>query len=226
MPNPNRWGDFQFPGLYYIHTFTGVGKDERTGLYRTCMDAVMGGCRLIQLRLKGPFGPTVSEILRLMIADFEGSETRFLMNDRAEWALAVGAHGVHVGEEGDSSVVEARQLLGSQALIGATTKTPAQLAAALSADVDYVSWGALFESSTKPEAIPGSLDGIATLKAQLPELVRLCVIGGITEDRIPQVMKQPGVDLIAVGAAIQRAADPELATLKLVDAIRLATPPS
>lgn len=226
MAKTKRWGDFQFPGLYYIHTFAGVGKEERTGLYRTCMDAVLGGCRLIQLRLKGPFGPTVSEILRLMIADFDGSDARFLMNDRAEWAMAVGAHGVHVGEEGDSTVAEARQLLGPQALIGATTKTPAQLAAALSADVDYVSWGALFGSTTKPEAIPGSLEGIATLKAQLPEAVRLCVIGGITEERLPQVVRQPGVDLIAVGAAIQRAADPELATLKLVDAIRLATPPS
>lgn len=223
MADPARWGEVKFPALYYIHTFTGVGKEERNSLYRICLDVIQGGCRLIQLRFKGTFGPTVADILRLMILDFEGSDARFLLNDRAEWASQVGAHGVHVGESGDTTPADARAMLGGSALIGATTKTPEQLSSALAAGVDYISWGALYASTTKPDAVPGALSEVGRLKAQLPQGMRLCVIGGITGERIPAIMKEPGIDLIAIGSAIQRSPDPELATIKLVDAIRLAS---
>lgn len=216
----DRWAGITFPALYYIHTFTTVDRAGLTGLYRTCTDVIQGGCRLIQLRYKGPWSIQTGELLRLMIGDFEGSEARFLLNDQAEWAAAAAAHGVHVGE-GDTPPAEARRLLGRAALIGVTAKTPAQEAQALAADVDYVAWGALFPSSTKPEAVPGALEEIPRFRARLRGNVKLCVIGGITEERLPQVFRHAGADLIAVGAAIQQAADPQLATLKLVDALRV-----
>ncbi|HYE77599.1 MAG TPA: thiamine phosphate synthase [bacterium] len=219
----NKWGEVRFPGLYYIHTFNELGKPEKAALYRTCLDVIQGGCRLVQLRYKGAWSRALAEELRLILHDFHGSDALFLLNDRAEWARETGADGVHVGEDGDTPAALARQTLGPGALIGATAKNPMQLRAALEGNVDYVSWGALYPSATKPDAIPGEVSAIPQRRAELPPSVRLCVIGGITLERIPEIFRYPGADLIAVGGAIQHAKDPELEAMKFIDAIRLAS---
>ncbi|MEO7993122.1 MAG: thiamine phosphate synthase [bacterium] len=219
----HRWAGIHTPALYYIHTFDRMDRPATGVLYRNTTDVITAGCRLIQLRFKGAWSFEVAELLRLFINDFDGSDTKFIMNDRVEWALEIGAHGVHVGESSDTPPATARQTLGKSALVGATTKTPEQLAAAIAGDVDYVSYGALFPSSTKPDAVAGSFEHLDTLPSQLPDDVKLCAIGGISEARIPAIFQHKGVDLVAVGAAIQTASDPELETLKIIDAIRLAS---
>jgi thiamine-phosphate pyrophosphorylase len=102
--------------------------------------------------------------------------TPFLINDRIDIALAINATGVHLGQD-DLPVALARQLLGKQAIIGATAKTVEQAKAAETDGANYLGVGALFKSPTKPEAICITFD---TLRA-IREATSLTIfgIGGI-----------------------------------------------
>ena len=216
------WAALPAPSLYYIHTVELLDRRGIADCYRCISAVVQGGCRIAQLRYKGAWSPEVVELGAHFIHDFDGSDCLLLLNNQAEWARAIGAHGVHVGlSRGDTAPHLARQIIGREAILGVTAKTPEARAAAIAVGADYVSWGALFPSTTKPEAIPGALEEIGSIKRALPAGMRLCAIGGIDVTTIARVARE-GPDLIAAGAALQLAADVELETIKLIDALRIA----
>ena len=138
----------------------------------------------------------------------------FIINDDLSLAIAADADGVHLGQN-DMSVLEARQLLGSNKYIGVSCYASATRALqAQQNGADYVAFGAVFNSPTKPQAqclgssIEESLRTLEKLNAGIN--VPVCAIGGITADKTTQVL-QCGVQMIAVASGILTATNPRQA---------------
>lgn len=130
-----------------------------------------------------------------------------IVNDDARLAHAVGAAGVHLGEE-DGAIADARVLLGSEAIIGASCYGRIELAeAAKRAGADYVAFGAFFHSRSKPEREPAP----HALFAQARSLgLPVVAIGGITPDNVHKAI-DAGADLAAVIGGVFDAPDPAAA---------------
>jgi thiamine-phosphate pyrophosphorylase len=118
----------------------------------------------------------------------------FIINDDIELAKVCGADGVHVGRD-DGGPALARKALGRDALIGVSCYDDPALARAAARDgADYVAFGSMYASSTKPAAPPASIGRFAEVaNLSLPR----CAIGGITLARAPELIAA-GADLLAV----------------------------
>jgi thiamine-phosphate pyrophosphorylase len=142
-----------------------------------------------------------------------------IVNDDPQLARDVGADGVHVGRD-DATVAQARELLGSGACVGASCYDRFDAAGpALAAGADYVAFGSMFASRTKPAAVRASL----SLLARARGLVRpgggragVVAIGGIDADNIAGVAAA-GADAAALISAIYDAPDPHAAARRLVE---------
>jgi thiamine-phosphate pyrophosphorylase len=131
----------------------------------------------------------------------------FIVNDRADIALAVGADGVHIGQE-DLPVQTVRRILNSDQIVGISTHNLDQLETAIEANPDYIALGPAFDTTTKPHEPTAGPEYIAQAlsrlrEAGLPEVV----IGGITADNLPQLISI-GVRRVAVCSAILSEKDP------------------
>ncbi|MDP3871677.1 MAG: thiamine phosphate synthase [Methyloversatilis sp.] len=177
-------------GLYAVTPETLTGP----ALYRAAEAACAGGAVLLQYRNKSPVAASRLADARALRAITTVCGTRFIINDDVELAHEVGADGVHVGRE-DSDPAAARRRLGPAALIGVSCYNDARLARdARRAGADYVAFGAMFASATKPAAPVAD-------RARFAEVADLgiarCAIGGITLDRAPLLI-EAGADLLAV----------------------------
>ncbi len=128
----------------------------------------------------------------------------FLVNDRCDLALAVDADGVHLGQA-DLPLQRARAVLGPEKIVGLSTHSAAQVQEAVREGADYVAFGPVFETVTKPDHAP--LVGVAGL-AQIRAVTTrpLFAIGGITLENMGAVL-EAGADGVAVISAILSAPD-------------------
>lgn len=132
---------------------------------------------------------------------------RFIVNDDAALALAVGADGVHVGRD-DAGISQARDLLGEDAIIGASCYADLQRAQiAIGLGADYLAFGAMFASASKPQAplAPASL-----LRDARRFALPIVAIGGITPSHVATLLGQ-GADYLAVIHAVFGAESPRRA---------------
>jgi thiamine-phosphate pyrophosphorylase len=199
-----------------LYLIVGPSHDtgDRISLVRA---AVEGGVTLVQLRDKVSDTRRMIEDARALKKALAGTGVPLLINDRVDVALAAGADGVHVGRE-DISAQDARQILGSNYILGITVKTLDEVRAVDPGIVDYASIGGVFETNSKdnpdaPIGLPGLQDCVAMLTAGSPGLPR-CAIAGIDAKRAEAVMAT-GVDGICVVSAITKAADPRGAAAQL-----------
>jgi len=157
-------------------------------------ELVSGGISLLQYRDKLR---TPREILdqAYEIKRQVGDSVRLIMNDRADFCVAAGFDGVHVGQE-DLSLDGAREVIGKQRWLGVSTHNPEQLKAADLTSADYLAIGPVFATSSKvnPDPVVG-LDGVRVARA----LTRkpLVAIGGITVENCQSVI-EAGADSVAV----------------------------
>jgi thiamine-phosphate pyrophosphorylase len=126
------------------------------------------------------------------------------MNDRPDLALAVGAHGVHLGQE-DMPANLARRLLGPRRLIGVSTHSIEQARTAVLQGASYLGVGPVFESRTKSFDIYPGLDLVSTVAAEIR--LPAFAIGGIDLTRLPLLMAC-GMPRVAVSSAVWQAASP------------------
>lgn len=163
-----------------------------------------GPVAAFQLRLKDVDDATVLRACAALLPVCQAADVAFILNDRADLACQAGADGVHLGQS-DGSVAEARALLGKDAQIGRTCHDSRHLAMeAGEQGVDYVAFGAFYETTTKPSHYrpqPSILAWWTTI-SQLP-----CVaIGGIFPDNAAPLVAA-GADFIAVVRAVWDHAD-------------------
>ncbi len=151
---------FELPGLYPITDVALSGLPHAEQVARLCE----GGARLVQLREKrlAPRDFYREAEAALKVARSFGA--RLVVNDRADIALALGADGVHLGQD-DLPPEAARSLLGPDALIGFSTHSVEQAAEAARLAVDYVAIGPVFATSSKenPDPVVG-LEGVRRVR--------------------------------------------------------------
>jgi thiamine-phosphate pyrophosphorylase len=172
---------------------------------------------LVQLRDKHGSTRVMIEEARDLIAVLRPHGVPLLINDRVDVALASGAHGVHIGWD-DMTVVDARRLLGKDAIIGLSIKTAEQAAAAPLDLLNYVAIGGVFATTSKdnvdaPIGTDGLRDLVAAIRARKPGYP-VCAIAGITAGNAGNVIAA-GADGVAVISALSLAPDPADAARQL-----------
>jgi thiamine-phosphate pyrophosphorylase len=185
------------PKLYALTDARLSGLTHAEQVARLCA----GGATLVQLREKhaSPLEFYRAAEAALGVARAHGA--RLVVNDRADIALALGADGVHLGQD-DLDPAAARRLLGPQAIIGYSTHGVEQALAAAALPVSYVAIGPVFATATKenPDPVVG-LAGVRRVRAALPHALPLVAIGGITHENARAVL-QAGADAVAVVGAL------------------------
>ena len=111
----------------------------------------------------------------------------FVLNDRPDLALVLGADGVHVGQD-DAPPSLARRLLGARSIVGYSTHAPAELDGALAEPVDYVSTGPVNETPTKPGRPGTGLDYLRYATARAGAMP-FFVTGGVTPETLPAMLE-------------------------------------
>lgn len=167
--------------------------------------ALKGGVTLVQLRMKDADSRDFYEMALKMKELCEEYQVPFVINDRIDIALAVGADGIHLGQS-DIPAEVARRLLGPDQIIGITAKSKAEIDEAVKAGADYVGSGALYSTQTKADCKTMDLGVFAEL-CQF-SAVPIVGIGGITRETAPFVI-EAGAAGIAVSSAILGAINPE-----------------
>jgi thiamine-phosphate pyrophosphorylase len=183
------------------------------------LDAVLaGGCRLVQLRDKTLPMAELLPLARALRARCRAAGAYFIVNDRADLALAADADGLHVGQD-DLPAPTARRLLRPGMTLGVSTHDEAQARQALADGADYVAVGSMFPTGSKTGF---QLVGPALLRQVRPLIsVPMVAIGGITEANVGEVMRA-GADAVAVISAVCAARDPAAATARFLEAITAA----
>lgn len=200
-------------GLYAIADTALLG-DKLLAAVTACLQ---GGCRLIQYRDKNS-APAVrqqhaSELLKIC-REFTAL---LIINDDVDLALAVSADGVHLGRN-DLPLAEARSRLGENAVIGVSCYNRIQLAqTAEKLGADYVAFGSVFSSPTKPEAVQAPLELIAEARHTLS--LPVCAIGGINAGNVNSVIVA-GADMVAVISDIFNTDNITLNTRRLITQIQ------
>lgn len=198
-------------GLYVI---TDARPDLGRGHLEVAEAALRGGADVVQLRAKASGGREMYElataIRELVRAEVRG--TLFLVNDRVDVALAVGADGVHVGWE-DLPPSRVRSLIGEEMVLGVSASSLEEALEAQRAGADYLGVGPVFPTGTKADAgDPMGLEGLREIagRAEVP----VVAIGGIRPEMVREVL-EAGASGVAVISAVTEAEDMYEAVLRL-----------
>jgi thiamine-phosphate pyrophosphorylase len=158
-----------------------------------------GDVASVQLRLKQASDAEILHAGRQLMPIVQRAGAAFIINDRPDLASALGADGVHIGQE-DATYVEARAAVGAKGIVGVTCHDSRHLAIeAAEAGADYVAFGAMFTTGTKQAKTRCELELIQWWAEMM--VVPCVAIGGITVDNCSPVI-DAGADFIAVSSGV------------------------
>lgn len=191
---------------YSIYLVTDDGCLQGRALIDCVREALEGGVTLVQYRAKTASSAEMyAEALQLK-ALCNSFNVPLIINDRLDITMAVGAAGVHLGQD-DLPCAVARKLLGEDYIIGVSAHNPAEAKAALQSGADYLGCGAVFGTATKTDVKKLGTDGLAAIcKAKGLPVVG---IGGVTADNYREV-RAAGADGAAIVSGIL--AQPDIRT--------------
>jgi len=182
-----------------------VITDEKVGLSRShsflAEEALKGGATAIQLRDKEKGG---RELYRIGVKIRELTrryKALFIVNDRLDIAMAVGADGVHLGTE-DLPVSVARRIAGKNFIIGASVSSPEEALLAEKEGADYISAQSIFRTSSKENVKIIGLEGLRSIinASSLPVIA----IGGINKDNVKDVIRNGAKGIAVISAVVSK----------------------
>lgn len=193
---------------------------DRFGYVDGARMALEGGCRWVQLRMKGATDAEVLAAAAEIQPLCRQHEALFVIDDRVHLAKQIKADGVHLGKN-DMPVDEARRVLGEEFIIGGTANSFEDIERLYRQGADYIGCGPFRFTTTKQNLAPiVGLEGYFTIvnrmrAAGIP--LPVVAIGGICYEDIPAIMRT-GVRGIAVSGAVLNAADPVAEMRRMIDA--------
>ena len=173
--------------------------------------AILGGAGVIQLREKDASGRSFLQIAESVHAITRRYGIPLIINDRVDIALAVGAEGVHLGQD-DIPARDARRIIGPDMILGVSASSLEEARQAERDGADYLGVGAMNPTATKTDADNVTVDVLKEIRAAVS--IPIVIIGGINKTTIP-LYKGLGIDGIAVVSAVVSAPDPEKAAREL-----------
>lgn len=202
-----------------LHVITDTTIQSRFTHAELAEMAIVGGADTIQFRQKDGSTRELVESAQGVQAVYAGHGVSLIVNDRADIALAVAATGAHFGQD-DLPIAVGREILPPEMIIGASARTEDKILEAISAGADYIGFGPIYQTSSKPDAeLPKGLEALRRMSeiAQCPVIA----IGGITAETAYEVIRA-GAHGIAVISAVCGQADPEAATRRLWNEVQRA----
>lgn len=187
----------QIPRLYPIADW----RSARLSLAGQVEAMTHGGARLVQVRDKKRPARDFYEDARRALEIAWGNGARLIVNDRVDIALAIGADGVHLGQE-DLPPAAARRLLGERAIVGFSTHNVEQALEASRWPISYLAIGPVFATSSKlnPDPVVG-LDGVRRVRERVGDLP-LVAIGGIDLENAASVIAAGAAGVAVIGALL------------------------
>lgn len=194
--------------LYFITDSTGF---EETEFLQSIEDALKGGVTILQIREKDKTTREYISIAKKVHTITKKYNIPLIIDDRVDVALAVNAEGVHLGQS-DMPINTARQILGDDFIIGATTKTVEQAIEAYDQGADYLGVGAIYPTTTKVKTVLTSTEALDAICKAVP--IPVNAIGGLNKDNI-DILKGIPIAGICIVSAVMKAEHPKQAVIEL-----------
>ncbi len=192
----------QIPADTRLYGIVDMGYVRPEDVEQVTKALLQGGIRILQLRAKGVALDVVEELARRMQPLCRAAGAIFVLNDYPEMAARIGADAVHVGQDG-GPLADVRAIVGPDMLIGRSTHSPEQALAAVAEGADYIGFGPLFPTGTKPGRPAIGLQDIATVQGQLGDFPIFC-IGGINSSTLPAVLSAGTRRVVIVSWLLQQ----------------------
>ncbi len=197
----------------YIVLDTSVADFRK--LFFVLQKSVDAGAQIVQLRSKQGSAREILAFCKRAVAYVKG-KALFIVNDRVDIAQASKADGVHLGQN-DIPYLVARRILGADKIIGVSCQKLAQARQAQKEGADYIGFGSVFKTKTKPERSPMDFRLLSSVSSRIK--IPVFFIGGITLENVGQVIDN-GSRRVAVTRAICESRDPGGQTEKFVNILR------
>jgi len=165
-------------------------------------ELLAGGVGVLQLRAKNYDESSIEKLARDLLPPCREAGVPLIVNDHPRAAAESGADGVHIGQD-DGSLEQVRSMVGPQAIVGRSTHSPEQARAALDEGFDYIGFGPLFATPTKPGRPAIGLDGIAGVERDVGSRIPVFCIGGIKPDKLDQVLAAGARRVVVVSALLE-----------------------
>ncbi len=173
---------------------------------------VAGGVDILQLRAKRHEQAEIVELGKIIHGITRAAGVPLVINDHPQAAAEIGSEGVHVGQD-DDAVANARRIVGPNCFVGKSTHSLAQALAARDEGADYIGFGPVYATGTKPDYTPIGLHDITEVHRQVH--IPIYCIGGVNASRLDEILTA-GAKRVVVVSAFLLAPDvsAEVATLK------------
>jgi len=182
-----------------LYGIVDLGYVQESDVARVVEQMIEGGVDLIQLRGKGKSLDELAGHAARLHELTAGSSTALIVNDHAEIASQIPVEGVHVGQD-DDSIEVARRKAGRQIVVGKSTHSFEQALAAQREGADYIGFGPIFATPTKPDYRPIGLAHIRQVYAEVS--VPIFCIGGINIDNLQSVIDAGAKRVVMVSALL------------------------
>lgn len=179
-----------------LYGIVDMGYTAENQLLSVTEKLLEAGLKVLQLRAKNHAPEHIEQMGNRLAPLCRKHGCLFIINDYPELALRTGADGVHLGQD-DGALEPVRAMLGQDAIIGRSTHGPEQALEAFREQADYIGFGPLFPTGTKPGRPAIGLENIAGVRRQLPEEFPVFCIGGINGETLPSVLKA-GADRVVI----------------------------
>ncbi|WP_395736990.1 thiamine phosphate synthase [Prosthecobacter sp.] len=160
----------------------------------------LGGVDVLQLRAKKLGASDIERLARLMLPITRAHGVPLVINDHLEIAASVGSEGVHVGQD-DDAVAKARAVVGPECFVGKSTHSLAQAMAAQAEGADYIGFGPLYATGTKPDYVPIGLNDVAEVHRRVT--LPIFCIGGVNAERLDEIVVAGARRVVVVSAFLQ-----------------------
>ncbi len=174
------------------------------------------GVDVLQLRAKQCTPAEVETLGKQVLKLAQESEVPFIINDFPEVAASIGADGVHVGQD-DMAVADVRRILGASKIVGKSTHSLAQASAAQAEGADYIGFGPLFATPTKPGRPAIGTADIAAAHEAVTDIPIFC-IGGVKLENLPALV-EAGAHRVVIVSGILQAENPRGYIRKVKEAL-------
>lgn len=176
-----------------------LGYVESSEAVTVAQQMIDGGVDLLQLRAKSRPSAEIAKIAAALHGRTVACGIPFVINDHPEIARIVPAEGVHVGQD-DLPVAQAREIAGRDCIIGKSTHSFEQAISAFDEGADYIGFGPIFATPTKPDYPPIGLDDIRKVHEAVP--IPIFCIGGIQLENLPEVIAAGGRRVVIVSGLL------------------------
>jgi thiamine-phosphate pyrophosphorylase len=200
-------------GFGPLYGIVDLGYVAPADVARVTQALIAGGVDILQLRAKRHSEDEVLRLAEIMLPHTRAGEVPLVINDHPYIAAKIGAEGVHVGQD-DDAVARARDILGSGCFVGKSTHSLSQAEAAMAEGADYIGFGPLYATGTKPDYVPIGLQDIAEVHRRVT--LPIYCIGGVNPARLAEIQAAGARRVVVVSAFLQaRDIEAEVAQLRV-----------